>query len=303
MGPTCAGKTRLAMELFNKFPIQIISVDSVQIYKHLDVGSSKPSQEILNEYPHSLINILEPNQSYSTAKFQVDCIEAIKSSLEGEKIPILVGGTMMYFHHLINGISDLPEVKKITRKEIEEEFYANGIKKMYSYLKEIDLESANRIHPNDTQRIKRAIEIYRETGKQMSILQKENISKKHPLIEKSSILQLSIIPKDLDAHRNLIAQRFQRMIKDGLVEEVENILKITEVDHDSQSMKSVGYRQVCEFLRGEIDHDVMMEKAINSTRQLSKRQITWLKGWKNLISMDNDASLLLKVEDLIKRYK
>ena len=209
----------------------------------------------------------------------------------------------MYFHHLINGISDLPEVKKITRKEIEEEFYANGIKKMYSYLKEIDLDAANRIHPNDTQRIKRAIEIYRETGKQMSILQKENISKRHPLIERSSILQLSIIPKDLDAHRNLIAQRFQKMIKEGLVEEVENILKIPEVDHESQSMKSVGYRQVCEFLRDEIDHDVMMERAINSTRQLSKRQITWLKGWKNLISMDNDANLLLKVEDLIKRYK
>ena len=137
----------------------------------------------------------------------------------------------------------------------------------------------------------------------MSILQKENMSKKHPLIEKSSILQLSIIPKDLDAHRNLIARRFQNMIEEGLVEEVENILKLPEVDHDSQSMKSVGYRQVCEFLRDEIDHDVMMEKAINATRQLSKRQITWLKGWKNLISMDNDESLLQKVEDLVKRYK
>tara|TARA_B100001540_G_C15704552_1_gene595490 strand:+ start:59 stop:967 length:909 start_codon:yes stop_codon:yes gene_type:complete len=302
MGPTAIGKTDLAMQLSDKMPVKIISVDSVQIYKFLDIGSGKPNPDTLKAYPHDLVDILEPQENYSTARFQKDCIRSIKDAFESNKLPILVGGTMMYFDHLIHGISNLPSVEKELRIDLENEFSLNGNEKMHKYLNEIDEESAAKIHKNDTQRIKRAIEVFKATGKKFSELQKQHQKVIDKTISSSNLLQFAIRPDDKNLHREKIAIRFRKMIEEGLVQEVENILNLEGMSKESQSMKSVGYRQVCEFLDGEVSLDVMITKAINSTRQLSKRQMTWLKSWQNINFLETKPNLSQIVQDFITRH-
>ena len=302
MGPTAIGKTDLAMQLSDKMPVKIISVDSVQIYKFLDIGSGKPNPDTLKAYPHDLVDILEPQENYSTALFQKDCIRSIKDAFESNKLPILVGGTMMYFDHLIHGISNLPSVEKELRIDLENEFSLNGNEKMHKYLSEIDEESAAKIHKNDTQRIKRAIEVFKATGKKFSELQKQHQKVIDKTISSSNLLQFAIRPDDKNLHREKISLRFKKMIEEGLVQEVENILNLEGMSKESQSMKSVGYRQVCEFLDGEVSLDVMITKAINSTRQLSKRQMTWLKSWQNINFLETQPNLSRIVQDFITRH-
>ena len=299
MGPTGVGKTDLAVELYSKIPMNIISVDSVQIYKDLNIGSGKPSQEILEEYPHKLVDYIEPMDSYSTARFQLDVIECIKDSIESNKIPVLVGGTMMYFHHLVNGISTLPSVKYEIRLEVEKEFNEKGSKEMHNYLRKIDNKSSLKIHPNDSQRIKRAIEVYKATGKEFSQWQLEQKKEINPIISESKLIQIAIQPEDRQLHRDVVAKRFNLMIDAGLIKEVESLLKYKGVSRNSQSMKSVGYRQVCEFLEGEYGLDDMIDKAINSTRQLAKRQMTWIKSWEDLILLEKNSSLPTSIKDII----
>jgi tRNA dimethylallyltransferase len=299
MGPTGVGKTEIALELFQKMPIEILSVDSVQIYKHLNIGSGKPSPEVLRDFPHELINIIEPTDNYSTAKFQQDCLASITEGFKFNKLPILVGGTMMYFDHLINGISKLPSVEKNIRLEVEEEFRNIGSNEMHNLLKRIDINASKKIHPNDSQRIKRAIEVYRATGKEFSKWQSEQTKEVSPLIQETKVIQIALKPNDKEIHRESIANRFKDMIELGLVNEVEDLLNFPGVSKDSQSMKSVGYRQVCEFLEGDIGLDVMIEKAINSTRQLAKRQMTWINGWKGLTVLEKDSSTVRTLEKLV----
>ena len=226
MGPTGVGKTDLAIELCSHFPINIISVDSVQIYKHLDIGSGKPSKDLLQSFPHDLIDIVEPTEPYSTAQFQKDALKSIKDSFKGGKIPILVGGTMMYFNHLIDGISRLPKVSQDIRSDIEREFEKNGSQKMHDYLKTIDLKSSEKIHINDSQRIKRAIEVFKATGKGLSQWQEEKKKEVSRTISNSNLQQISLIPESRTLHRELILRRFNQMISDGLIEEVEKILNL-----------------------------------------------------------------------------
>lgn len=299
MGPTGVGKTEIALELFQKMPIEILSVDSVQIYKHLNIGSGKPSPEVLRDFPHELINIIEPTDNYSTAKFQQDCLASITEGFKFNKLPILVGGTMMYFDHLINGISKLPSVEKNIRLEVEEEFKNIGSNEMHNLLKRIDINASKKIHPNDSQRIKRAIEVYRATGKEFSKWQSEQTKEVSPLIQETKVIQIALKPNDKEIHRESIANRFKDMIELGLVNEVEDLLNFPGVSKDSQSMKSVGYRQVCEFLEGDIGLDVMIEKAINSTRQLAKRQMTWINSWKGLTVLEKDSSTVRTLEKLV----
>ena len=299
MGPTGVGKTEIALELFQKMPIEILSVDSVQIYKHLNIGSGKPSPEVLRDFPHELINIIEPTDNYSTAKFQQDCLASITEGFKFNKLPILVGGTMMYFDHLINGISKLPSVEKNIRLEVEEEFRNIGSNEMHNLLKRIDINASKKIHPNDSQRIKRAIEVYRATGKEFSKWQSEQTKEVSPLIQETKVIQIALKPNDKEIHRESIANRFKDMIELGLVNEVEDLLNFPGVNKDSQSMKSVGYRQVCEFLEGDIGLDVMIEKAINSTRQLAKRQMTWINSWKGLTVLEKDSSTVRTLEKLV----
>ena len=299
MGPTGVGKTDLAIELYKNLDINIISVDSVQIYKHLNIGSGKPSSKVLDKYPHDLIDILRPNENYSTSQFQGDAIDSIRKAFESKRIPLLVGGTMMYFHHLVTGISKLPSVDSQIRLRVKEEFEDKGVHAMYKYLEKIDKDSSIKIHQNDTQRIKRAIEVFLATGKELSKWQDENKKETNQIIRESNLIQIAIKPHDKDLHRENIAKRFKGMIDAGLIEEVEGILERKGMSSNSQSMKSVGYRQVCEYLKGDYSLDDMIDKGINSTRQLAKRQMTWMRNWKNLIFVENNSSLFSSVKDLI----
>ena len=299
MGPTGVGKTDLAIELYEDLDINIISVDSVQIYKHLNIGSGKPSSKVLEQYPHDLIDILKPHESYSTSQFQDDVIDSIRNAFRTKRIPLLVGGTMMYFHHLVNGISRLPSVDGQIRLRVQGEFEEKGVHEMYRYLQKIDKNSSIKIHQNDTQRIKRAIEVFLATGKELSKWQAENKKEINQVISESNLIQIAIKPQDKDIHRENIAKRFKRMIDTGLIEEVEGILERKGMSPNSQSMKSVGYRQVCEYLAGDYSLDDMIDRGINSTRQLAKRQMTWMRSWDNIIFLENNSSLFRSVKDLI----
>ena len=299
MGPTGVGKTDLAIELYNNLDINIISVDSVQIYKFLNIGSGKPSSKVLDKYPHELIDILKPNESYSTSRFQWDVIDSIKNAFQSKRVPLLVGGTMMYFHHLVNGISRLPSVDNKIRHRVKKEFEERGTQDMYRYLEKIDKNSSIKIHQNDTQRIKRAIEVFLATGKELSKWQAENKKEINEIISESNLIQIAIQPQDKDIHRQSIAKRFTGMIDAGLIEEVEGILERKGMSSNSQSMKSVGYRQVCEYLAGDYSLDDMIDRGINSTRQLAKRQMTWMRSWDNIIFLENNSSLFTSVKDLI----
>ncbi len=299
MGPTGVGKTDLIIELYSQIPITIISVDSIQIYKDLNIGSGKPSNEVLKKYPHELIDFVEPTESYSTARFQEDVIYCIKDSFEANKTPVLVGGTMMYFHHLINGISKLPSVSNQIRIEVQSEFDEKGSEEMHKYLQKIDRKSSLKIHPNDSQRIKRAIEVYKATGKEFSNWQTEQKKEINEIIGESNTLQIAIKPLDRQLHRADVAKRFLNMIDKGLVEEVERILNLKGMSINSQSMKSVGYRQVCQFLDGDYGLDDMIIKAINSTRQLAKRQMTWINGWDDLTLLEKNPALPSYIKNLI----
>ena len=299
MGPTGVGKTDLAIELYEDLDINIISVDSVQIYKHLNIGSGKPSTKVLEQYPHDLIDILKPHESYSTSQFQDDVIDSIRNAFRTKRIPLLVGGTMMYFHHLVNGISRLPSVDSQIRLKVKQDFEERGVHEMYGYLEKIDKTSSIKIHQNDTQRIKRAIEVFLATGKELSKWQAENKKEINQVISESNLIQIAIKPQDKDIHREIIAKRFKRMIDNGLIEEVEGILELKGMSPNSQSMKSVGYRQVCEYLTGDYSLDDMIDRGINSTRQLAKRQMTWMRSWDNIIFLENNSSLFSSVKDLI----
>ena len=299
MGPTGVGKTDLAIELYEDLDINIISVDSVQIYKHLNIGSGKPSSKVLEQYPHDLIDILKPHESYSTSQFQDDVIDSIRNAFRTKRIPLLVGGTMMYFHHLVNGISRLPSVDSQIRLKVKQDFEERGVHEMYGYLEKIDKTSSIKIHQNDTQRIKRAIEVFLATGKELSKWQAENKKEINQVISESNLIQIAIKPQDKDIHREIIAKRFKRMIDNGLIEEVEDILERKGMSPNSQSMKSVGYRQVCEYLAGDYSLDDMIDRGINSTRQLAKRQMTWMRSWDNIIFLENNSSLFSSVKDLI----
>ena len=299
MGPTGVGKTDLAIELYKNLDINIISVDSVQIYKHLNIGSGKPSTDILKKYPHELIDILKPHESYSTSQFQNDVIDSIRNAFGTKRIPLLVGGTMMYFHHLVNGISRLPSVDSQIRLKVKQDFEERGVHEMYRYLEKIDKNSSIKIHQNDTQRIKRAIEVFLATGKELSKWQSENKKEINQVISESNLIQIAIKPQDKDIHREIIAKRFKRMIDNGLIEEVEGILERKGMSPNSQSMKSVGYRQVREYLAGDYSLDDMIDRGINSTRQLAKRQMTWMRSWDNIIFLENNSSLFSSVKDLI----
>ena len=299
MGPTNTGKTSLAIQLAEKLDAEIISVDSVQIYKYANIGSNKAEASILKNYPHHLLNILEPTDIYSVGNFRDDVMRIIKSIDKNNKTAILVGGTMMYFHHLVNGISRLPSVDSQIRLKVKQDFEERGVHEMYGYLEKIDKTSSIKIHQNDTQRIKRAIEVFLATGKELSKWQAENKKEINQVISESNLIQIAIKPQDKDIHREIIAKRFKRMIDNGLIEEVEGILERKGMSANSQSMKSVGYRQVCEYLAGDYSLDDMIDRGINSTRQLAKRQMTWMRSWDNIIFLENNSSLFSSVKDLI----
>jgi tRNA dimethylallyltransferase len=274
MGPTASGKTALAVELFDRLPCEIISVDSGQIYRGMDIGTAKPDAATLARYPHRLIDIREPHEAYSAAEFRDDALQAMSEITARGKIPLLVGGTMLYYRALEHGLSPLPAADAEIRQAILDEALAHGWGHMHAELARVDPRAAARIHPNDPQRIERALEVYRQTGTPLTELQKVRPGQRLPYRP----IKIAIIPKDRERLRQRIAERFYLMLEQGFIEEVERLSKRPALQKDCPAVRIVGYRQLWPLVRGECGRDEAIEKAIIATRQFAKRQLTWLRG-------------------------
>ncbi len=297
MGPTASGKTDLAIALVQSGLCDIISVDSALIYKGMDIGTAKPTLQEQQLAPHRLIDILDPAESYSVAQFRQDALREMQQITEQGRIPLLVGGTMMYYKALTDGISNLPESDAAVRQQISEEAESKGWQALHEELQTIDAVSAARIHPNDPQRLMRAIEVYRLTGKSMTELTATR-SSSIPY----NILQLGIAPEDRSVLHQRIEQRFDIMLKNGFQSEVEALMQRKDLHLDLPSMRCVGYRQMWLYLVGKYDFDEMRYRGIVATRQLAKRQLTWLRGWPELHWLDTFANNNVnRVKDLFSK--
>lgn len=283
MGPTASGKTALALALCDALPCDIVSVDSALIYRDMDIGTAKPTDEELVKYPHRLINLRDATQSYSAAEFCHDALNEIDLIRARNRIPLLVGGTMMYFKSLIEGISPLPAADSDIRQKIEAEAEQYGWQALHEKLQEVDSVSAKRIHPNDPQRITRALEVFRLTGKTLTQLTEVKGVKLQ-----GEILQFAIAPKQRSTLHARIEFRYQQMIEQGFEQEVTKLRARGDLHDNLPSIRCVGYRQMWQYLNGEFDHKEMVFRGICATRQLAKRQLTWLRSWQNLHWLTTD---------------
>ena len=274
MGPTASGKTDLAIQLRQKLPVEVISVDSALIYRGMDIGTAKPSKAELALAPHRLIDICDPAESYSAANFRTDALREMQEISAQGKIPLLVGGTMLYYKALLEGLSPLPSADEKVRSEIEAKAALIGWGGLHQELSKIDPISAQRINPNDSQRINRALEVFYLTGKTLT----ELTAQKGEALP-YDILQFAIAPEQREVLHLRIDQRFHKMIELGFQQEVEKLYRRPDLNENLPSIRCVGYRQMWEYLRGDYDHDEMVFRGICATRQLAKRQITWLRGW------------------------
>ena len=295
MGPTASGKTGLALELAGQTDIEIISVDSALVYRGMDIGTAKPTREEQAIAPHWLIDILDPADAYSVAEFCRDATSLIGEIHQRERVPVLVGGTMMYFNALINGISSLPKSNEAIREAIVAEANASGWQRLHEELTRADPVSAERIHQNDPQRLTRALEVFRSTGKSLTEWQKEKVER-CPY----AITQFAIAPQDRAVLHQRIAQRFDLMLEAGFLAEVEKLFNRGDLHEALPSIRSVGYRQAWQYLEGKLTKHEMRERGIIATRQLAKRQLTWLRGWQSLawldtFSKDNLTKITAKV--------
>mgnify|MGYP001019431584 FL=1 len=274
MGPTASGKTDLAIQLRQQLPVEVISVDSALIYRGMDIGTAKPSKAELALAPHRLIDICDPAESYSAANFRTDALREMQEISAQGKIPLLVGGTMLYYKALLEGLSPLPSADEKVRSEIEAKAALIGWGGLHQELSKIDPISAQRINPNDSQRINRALEVFYLTGKTLT----ELTAQKGEALP-YDILQFAIAPEQREVLHRRIEQRFHKMIELGFQQEVEKLYRRPDLNENLPSIRCVGYRQMWEYLRGDYDHDEMVFRGICATRQLAKRQITWLRGW------------------------
>lgn len=283
MGPTASGKTELAIRLRQQYPVEIISVDSALIYKGMDIGTAKPDADELRLAPHRLIDILDPAESYSAADFRRDALSEIAKIHAEGKIPLLVGGTMMYFKALLQGLSPLPAADPAMRAQIEAEVAEKGWQALHDELSVIDPVSAKRIHPNDPQRLSRAIEVYRITGKSLTELTE---TKGEPLPFR--VKQFAVAPEDRSVLHMRIEARFEKMMQSGFEEEVRALYARKDLHLDLPSIRCVGYRQMWEYLDGKGTLEDAVYRGICATRQLAKRQITWLRSWDDLVWLDSE---------------
>lgn len=278
MGPTASGKTDLAVALTEKLPCDIISVDSALIYHGMDIGSAKPDADILARAPHRLINFLDPAQPYSAAQFRRDALQEISSITRAGRIPLLVGGTMLYFKVLLEGIADLPAADPALRAELTAEAQHLGWPAMHQKLAAIDPISAAQLHPNHSQRILRALEVHALTGSTLSTLQQQQ----QPSPLSFCPIQLALLPDDREALHQRIEQRFDRMLREGFVEEVRQLYQRGDLHPDLPAVRAVGYRQIWRHLTGALSEAEARAAGIAATRQLAKRQLTWLRSWPNV---------------------
>ena len=306
MGPTASGKTGVAVELVRRLPLEIISVDSALVYRDMDIGTAKPDAATLASAPHHLIDIINPTEAYSAAAFRRDALRLMHDITQRGNIPLLVGGTMLYFKALRDGLSELPRSNPEIRAALDAEIDLHGIKHLHKQLAKVDAETAARLKPTDTQRIQRAMEIYRITGKTMSALIQQN-----PLSPRGRgwaggelpyrIIPIALIPSDRAQLHARIATRFKAMLALGLVDELRMLREKYALHPHMTAMRCVGYRQAWQFIEGEIDDTQLLETGIVATRQLAKRQLTWLRSMPDNIELDCLVSDLdKKVLDTLK---
>ncbi len=287
MGPTAAGKTALALEVADQFNCEIISVDSALVYRGMDIGTAKPDVETLRQYPHHLIDIIDPVDTYSVANFRRDSLGLIGEIIQRKKIPLLVGGSMLYFNALEKGLSLLPKSDPLVRRQLNLEIERHGPGYLHERLADIDPQAANRIHKNDSQRILRALEVWRISGTTLT----DHCNKQSAVASPFKSIKLCMTCDERSMLHRRIAARFNVMVNSGFVKEVENLKsKYSALSADFPSMRCVGYRQVWNYLDGKYRRDEMLEKGIAATRQLAKRQLTWLRGMKNIHWFDSEAS-------------
>ena len=285
MGPTASGKTALAIELRNHLPVELINVDSAQIYRGLDIGSAKPDAATLAAAPHRLIDIRDPGQAYSAAEFLADAKAEMAAIVADGKIPLLVGGSMLYFKVLLEGLSDLPEANQQIRDEIEQFAAQNGWPAVHRQLEEVDPVTARRLHPNHSQRIQRALEVFRVSGVPLSSLQGSSVG---GLGDQYRIVQFSLIPQNRSLLHKRIEARFQQMMELGFEREVRELYQRGDLHANLPSIRCVGYRQLWDYCSGECSLAEAQQKAVIATRQLAKRQMTWLRNWPQASEIEAD---------------
>ena len=274
MGPTASGKTAVVFELARRLPLEVISVDSAQVYRDMDIGTAKPSPAELARCPHHLIDILSPEEAYSAARFRADALRLMDETTARGHVPLLAGGTMLYFKALREGLSELPQAEPQLRREIDEQARARGWPALHAELAILDPQAAARLQPGDAQRIQRALEIVRLTGRPLA----DSYAAKTDVTPPFRLIPLALLPSDRSALHERIARRFEQMLARGLVEEVEALRGRYRLSLELPSMRAVGYRQVWAYLEGEMDFAAMRMKGIVATRQLAKRQMTWLRA-------------------------
>ncbi|KIQ59693.1 MULTISPECIES: tRNA (adenosine(37)-N6)-dimethylallyltransferase MiaA [Pseudomonas] len=293
MGPTAAGKTDLAIELTKVLPCELISVDSALVYRGMDIGTAKPSKALLAEFPHRLIDILDPAEAYSAADFRRDALQAMAEITARGKIPLLVGGTMLYYKALVDGLADMPAADPEVRAQIEDEAARLGWQALHAQLALIDPESAARIHPNDPQRLSRALEVYRVSGLSMTALRQRQSAQSTEAAASGlqqlpyTVANLAIAPASRQVLHRRIEQRFTLMLEQGFIDEVVALRKRSDLHAGLPSIRAVGYRQVWDYLDGKLTSAEMQERGIIATRQLAKRQFTWLRSWTDLHWLDS----------------
>ena len=303
MGPTASGKTHIAIELVKHLPVDIISVDSALVYRGMDIGTAKPTKAEQALAPHRLIDICDPLEPYSVADFCRDVRIEIEQIVACGRIPLLVGGTMMYFKTLLDGLSDMPASDEAVREQINQDAKALGWPALHQQLQAIDPDYAAQLHPNHSQRIGRALELYRISGKTMSHFRNEHVIDRW-FIDNYRPIQFALIPPDRHVLHQRIEKRFSTMLKLGFMDEVRALVGRGDLHVDLPSIRSVGYRQVWAYLAGEYDYETMFDKGVVATRQLAKRQLTWLRGWPELVELPAEEGLMVKnIEKILKFLK
>jgi tRNA dimethylallyltransferase len=290
MGATATGKTDLALAIHEEVDVELISVDSALVYRDMNIGTAKPDEQTLARAPHHLIDIIDPAEVYSAGQFRDDALHLMRQGITNQRTPLLVGGTMLYFNALQKGMAKMPDIDPVVKQAIEREAESVGIKAMHDRLNRVDPVSAERIHPNDPQRIKRALELYDSSGKTLTQFwrEQEQYQRQNPFPYRR--IKIALMPADDRVElRKRITQRFDKMLQHGFIEEVEALYKRGDLNANMPSVRAVGYRQVWSYLAGEYDYDEMRERAIIATAQLAKRQMTWLRKEKHCNYIDPET--------------
>ncbi|MEZ5560144.1 MAG: tRNA (adenosine(37)-N6)-dimethylallyltransferase MiaA [Pseudomonadales bacterium] len=292
-GPTASGKTEVALNLARQLPVDLISMDSAMVYRGMDIGTAKPDRALLREFPHALVDICDPADAYSVAQFVADADAAVRRAFERGRLPVLVGGTMLYLRAFREGLADLPPADPAVRESVRQAARARGWDALHQELQQVDPEAARGIHPNNPQRLGRALEVYRQTGRPISRWWREQQDVSVGRRLGARLLEFAIVPAQRPMLHERIAERFDGMLARGFIAEVDALRRRGDLSPELPSMRSVGYRQAWQHLEGHFDRAELRQRALAATRQLAKRQLTWLRAWPGIRRFEpGDPALL-----------